>query len=213
MLILGLACIASGCFPGHLPPLEFYSLMVPDSATVVTNLAQPPLRLSLAAGSIGIAPYEAPGLYGDVSIVYRVDDASYGAYPSRRWAEPLPAMLGMITEDVLRRAPITAGAATFAPPSYQTEAFVWHGLVREFEEVDRGRSVSVTVALEARITRASDDSLLWTGTVRLEQPVPQGTMPAIVSGLSALSVAAVNRLADEARAALIHAGTTGRPAR
>ncbi len=199
----------AACFGGRLPPLELYRIALPDSVLIVTPLAQQPLRLPLPSGSIAIAPYEAPGVYGERNIVYRVGDTQYGAYPSREWALPVATMLGLVTEDVLRRTPITAGTAIFDPPSTGVETYIWRGLVRQFEEVDRGQQVFAAVALDGRLVRARDDSVLWSGTVRLERPVPSANMPGIVGALSSLTAEAVSELADQARAWLMGASSAG----
>lgn len=211
------ACLAglvllgdAGCFGGRLPALEYYRLAVADSTRLTTLLDGEELRLALAPGAIAIAPYLTPGIYADRSIVYRVGETQYGAYPSREWALPLSTMLGLVTEDVLRAHPVTAEPAVFNPPAYTSQAYVWRGLVREFEEVDRGSRVFAAVRLEARLVRSADDSVLWSGTVRLEEPVPEATMPAIVAALSRVSAEAVGQLADEARAYLGRAASAGR---
>lgn len=203
----------SGCLGGHLPPLEFYRLAVADSTRLAVPLADTPLRFAIAPGSVAIAPYQTPGIYADRGIVYRIGDTQYGAYPSRQWALPLSTMLGLVTQDVLRAEPLTAQPAVFDPPAYDSETYVWRGFVRQFEEVDRGAEVHAAVALDARLVRASDDSVVWSGSVRFERPVPQGTMPAIVSTLSRVAAEAVGQLADEARASLARAASAGRAPR
>lgn len=205
-----LSVSSTGCLGGRLPPLEFYRLALADSTRLTTPLDGAELRLALAPGSIAVAPYVTPGIYADRSIVYRIGETQYGAYPSREWALPLSAMLGLVTQDVLRAHPVTAEPAVFDPPAYASQTYVWRGLVREFEEVDRDRQVFAAVQLEARLVRAADDSVVWSGNVRLEDPVPQPTMPAIVDALSRLAADAVGRLADEARASLGRAASAGR---
>ena len=200
---MGMATIAAmtdGCFRGSLPPLELYRLALPDTSVLQTPVS---MRGSpLFAGSIAIAPYEAPGVYGNRNVVYRIGDTQYGTYPSREWALPVPAMLGMLTEEVLRRTPLSTGTALYDPPSYRTQDLVWRGVVRELEEVDRERQVYAAVRLEVRLVRAIDDSLLWTGTARRERSVPHPTMPEIVKTLSSLATETIQSLADEAHAAL-----------
>jgi ABC-type uncharacterized transport system auxiliary subunit len=156
----------------------------------------------LIPGSIAILVYTAPGLYGDNGIVYRIDDSAYGAYANREWALPVSVMLGMLTEDVLRAHPISVERAVFDPPSPHGYTFIWRGIVRELEEVDRGTHVFASVRLDARLTRARDDSVLWSGTLRLERPVPEGTMPAIVDALSRLAADVISHLVDQARDAV-----------
>jgi len=188
------------CFHGKLAPREYYRLRMPQLGD-----STPPAdgaSAGLLAGGMAIVPYVTPGLYGDGNIVYRIDDMAYGSYPNREWAVPLPTMLGMLTEDIFRARPLTRDPAVFDPPSPHTYAYVWCGLVRELEEVDRGDHVYAVVRFDARVVRAKDDSVLWSGTARLERPVPQGTMPTIVDALSQLATEAILQLQDSARASL-----------
>lgn len=209
-----LSAVAS-CVHGKLPARELYRLRVPAGATVPPALdhdghgAEPALPL----GDVAIVPYIAPGVYGSPSIVYRVGETEYGAYPNREWAVPTAVMLGMITEELARARPIASGAIVFGPPSPHTSTYIWRGLIRELEEVDRGRQVFAAVRLDARLVRARDDSVLWTGSVGLERRVPEGTMPAIVDALSRLSADAINQLLDEARAALVRSAASAEAAR
>ena len=198
VMLLGL----TGCIHGKLPPREFYRLhtgALPDSLTAYYHDGG---ATTLPLGSVAILPYVAPGVYGDGNIVYRIGDSEMGTYPNREWALPLPTMLGMLTEDIFRARPLTRDPVVFDPPSAHTSDFVWRGLVREFEEVDRGGRVYAAVRLDARIVRARDDSVVWSGSSRLERAVPQGTMPAIVDALSQLATEAILQLQDSARSTL-----------
>jgi len=98
---------------------------------------------------------------------------------------------------------LTRDQAVFDPPSPHSYTYIWRGLVRELEEVDRGKEVFAAVRLDARLVRARDDSVLWSGSARVERPVPQGTMPAIVEALSAVVADAITQLQDAARASLV----------
>jgi hypothetical protein len=146
-----------------------------------------------------VLPFIAPGVYGGQSVVFRIDDTEYGTYPAREWAIPLGDMLGMIAESVLHREPLASGEVLFDPPSRRRHTYIFRGTVREFEEVNRGRQVFVAVRLEAQLLRASDDSVLWSGQVGRERPVPEGTMPAIVTALSSLADEVLTALIVEAR--------------
>jgi ABC-type uncharacterized transport system auxiliary subunit len=204
-LAVGLLLLAtSACFfHGKLPAIEYYRLRLPPPDTT------PPPAMDhdggitgLPSGAIAILPYAAPGIYGDGGIVFRVDESAYGAYPNREWAVPLPTMLGMLTQDLFQQRPLTRDPSVFDPPSPHSYAYVWRGLVRELEEVDRGNQVFAAVRLDARLLRARDDSVLWAGSARLEEPVPAGTMPAIVEALSALTARVITQLRDSARVAV-----------
>lgn len=189
-----------GCFRGKLPARELYRLRLPQNADT-SPIADHDSRVAVG-GSLAIAPYLAPGMYGSRSIVYRVGESEYGSYANREWALPVPTMLGMITEDLLRTRPLTAEAAIFDPPSPHAYTYIWRGTVRELEEVDRGRNVYAAIQLDARIVRAADDSVVWSGTTRLERAVPEGTMPAIVLMLSQLAAEGVTQLVEAARPTL-----------
>ena len=142
-------------------------------------------------------------MYGDASIVFRLNESEYGAYPSREWAVPLSTMLGLLTQDVLRARPVTGGRVIFDPPSPRAETFVWEGTVRELEEVDRAPQVFAAVWLDARVRRSADNAVVWSGSARAERAVAQGgSMSAIVRTLSDLAVEVVEKLAAEARATL-----------
>ena len=193
----------SACIHGKLPPREFYRLHtapLPDSLTAYYHDGG---ANTLPLGSVAIVPYVAPGVYGDGNIVFRIGDSEMGTYPNREWALPLPTMLGILTEDIFRARPLTRDPVVFDPPSAHSSEFVWRGLVREFEEVDRGGRVYAAVRLDARLVRSNNDSVLWSGSARLERAVPQGTMPAIVNTLSELATEAILQLQDSARGSLL----------
>lgn len=201
----------AGCLGGRLPAIEYYRLAPADSTMLTTRLAAPASPGVAPLPALAIAPFEAPGVYGGREIVFRGGDGTYGTYPARRWAVPLPTMLGLLTQDVLRASPLSASAAVYEPPSYSAYPYVWRGRVREMEEVDRGRTVYAAVALEARLVRSRDDSVVWSGTTRLEERVDQGTMPSIVGALSRLASEGLAQLAEEARLSLARTAASAAP--
>jgi ABC-type uncharacterized transport system auxiliary subunit len=198
--------LGAGCIHGKLPPIEYYRLRLPAAEdTLAPSIDRDGGVVGAAVlppGAVAILPYAAPGIYGDGGIVYRIDESAYGAYPNREWAVSVPTMLGMLTQDLFLLRPLTRDPSVFDPPSAHAYAYVWRGLVRELEEVDRGKQVFAAVRLDARLVRARDDSVLWSGTARLERPVPEGTMPAIVAALSTLTEQVILQLQDSARVAL-----------
>jgi len=208
---MALACVlvSAACFRGTIPARQLYRLVPLDTISAPAAAIAPPL-----AGSLAVLPYSSPGVYGQTNIVYRTDSVEYGAYPSREWAVPLGVMLGDLTEHVLRARPLTREPAVYDPPSRREHSYVWRGRVREFDEVDAGGVVHAVVSLDATLSRALDDSLLWTGGIRRDRIVPQPTMSAIVRTLSDLSNESVQALVDQAAAA-VRAGpaTVARPPR
>jgi hypothetical protein len=95
-------------------------------------------------------------------------------------------------------------AQGFDPPSRRGNTYMWRGSIREFEEVNRGDTVLAAVAIDVQLLRTADDSIIWSGSQRLERvvPPPNTTMEPIVQVLSELAVEVVENLIDGARVAL-----------
>lgn len=208
--ILAGASLANGCWlRGTLPARELYRLRLVDSTSipiVVVNGRPHPVD-----GSLAIAPYETPGLYGERGVVFRVGTTSYGAYPSREWAVPLGEMLGSLTESVLERNPISREQAVYDPPSRRSHGYIWRGTVREFEEVNVGKAVFVAVRLDVKLVRSADDSLIWSGSERIERSVTQPTMDNIVGALSDAAIEVIARLSRTAVRELAAASSAAKP--
>lgn len=188
LLLLGLVACGRG------PPLERYRLLPVPADSGASRVP--------ADQTIAVEPYVTQGIYAEPQIVYRVGEASYGAYPNREWAIPLSSMLADATVRRLRAAPGGAERVTDDAAGGAHE-LVWRGRVREFEEVDRGDSVLAAVHLDGAVVRVADDSVLWQGSARAERRVPEAkSMPAVVDALSALTAAAVDQLVREAEPTL-----------
>ena len=208
------ACVAlallgavAGCrlfgLGGRLPPRELYRLSPPDSSLerAASAEAAPGGGAGRPAldGTLAILTYETPGLYGESGIVFRIDDVSYGAYPSREWALPLGDMLGQLTARLAEGTGLTRDAPLYAPPSPRSKGYLWRARVREFEEVNRGGRLLVAVRIDAAIVRTRDDSVVWSGSAARERPVVGGLdMPAIVRSLSATGSDVISELLERA---------------
>ena len=187
--------LSGGCLPKGSPPTALYQLVAP---------ARPANTTPLADGVIVVEPYVTPGIYADEALIYRTSETQYFTYPYRQWAMPLSEALALLTADALRRAPAPIGTSSVVLDDVATGArgLKWRGVIRHFEEVDRDRSVGVEVAIDATIVRSRDDSVLWHGSAWAARQVPTGTMPAIVSTMSALVDSAVGALAGQAAGSL-----------
>jgi ABC-type uncharacterized transport system auxiliary subunit len=205
---IAMAVVAAGCFRSRtVAPIEMYRLL--PTAAETGAVTSPPTVHDLPEGSLAIARYVTPGLYGQRGIVYRVGESGYAAYPSREWAIPLGEMLGRRTADLLQERPLMRGGALFDPPTRRAFTHFWRGTVREFEEINRGRDVFVAVNLEASLIRAEDDSIVWSGAARVERPVPDGTIEGIVAGLSTATDEVVFALLDSARVSIRQKSANG----
>jgi len=197
----GCMLLGVSCFPhGPIPARELYRLSLPEPAAsdsaplTATDGSTAPLT-----GTLAIAEYATPGIYGDPSIVYRLNETEYGSYPDREWAVPLGEQLGVLTERVLARVPVTDAPAVFDPPSRRAQTYIWRATVREFDEVDVGSEVHAAVQVDLRIVRAQDDSILWSGSSRLERVADSPRMSGIVQTLSTLADEVITDLATRAR--------------
>jgi uncharacterized lipoprotein YmbA len=200
------AVLAAACVRGTIAPVELYRLApVPSVSAAASGTDVTDESTDARAGGplVSVEPYTTPGIYGDPQIVYREGNTRYGTYPNREWAIPLGTMLATLTMETLRRQPGLAGRVLEADQAAAGRGLVWRGTVREFEEVDRGSRVSAAVQLDARLLRAADDSVLWSGSGRAEGPVSRPTdMAAVVESLSSLTATVVATLARDARPAL-----------
>jgi uncharacterized lipoprotein YmbA len=202
IVLIVAATAASGCSAINSllekgPPLERYRLAIPR----VEGGSAAPAGPVVLQGSLAITPYVTRGIYDDPGIVYRIDDLQLSAYASREWAIPLGEMLGEVTEELLKRRPLTAEPPIFDPRRPRASAFRWHGTVREFEEVNRAREVLAAVTLDVEIVRSADDSIIWRGSERIERAVPEPTksMTRVVETLSGITNDALTRLIERAR--------------
>jgi ABC-type uncharacterized transport system auxiliary subunit len=192
--LLGFVVPMSGCpFTGRVPAREMYRLSLPDTGAG-GSAASAPLK-----GTLAILSYAAPGVYGEPGVVFRIGESEYGAYPNREWAVPLGEQLGVLTERILARNPLSTEPAVFDPPSKRSQTYMWRATIREFDEVDRGKQVFAAVRIDARLVRADDDSVLWSGTASAEREVPTQNMAGIVQTMSVLAEQVVAELVDRAK--------------
>lgn len=189
----GCGNIFKGMFGPPRPALESYRLNIRPPAAPSSTGKRPPL-----SGRLAIAPYITRGVYASNGIVFRIDEVRLDAYTNREWAIPLRDMLGTATETLLAGNPLTTERAIFDPRSPSSFEYQWRGRVVEFEEVNRGRQVLAAVHLEADLVRSANDSVVWSGSERLERAVPEPTdsMPRIVETLSTLTVEVITRLIE-----------------
>ncbi len=196
-----IALVATGCIKwGTRPPLERYVIAMPAAHNGASVPREPPVL----AGTLAIVPYVTRGIYDDRGIVYRLDDLQLESYPNREWAIPLREQLGTATAEILAGRPLTSEPATFDSRSQRSYAYVWRGTVREFEEVNRGTDVFAAVHLDVQIVRTANDSVVWSGSERIERAVPEPTtsMTRVVETLSAVTADVLSALIGRARSEL-----------
>ncbi|MFL5518892.1 MAG: ABC-type transport auxiliary lipoprotein family protein [Gemmatimonadales bacterium] len=192
--------LLGGCLGGP-RPVERYRLVPAPVAHPAATAATTAESGASSLPTLTVEPYATSGIYADPQIVFRLGETTYGTYPNREWAVPLGTMLADATLEVMRAIPALRARVADERASSSSD-LVWRGVVQQFEEVDRGNQVSAAVRLDAALVRVPGDSVIWQGTVGLEQPVPEATMGAIVDSLSSLTSGAIVQLLAGARGAL-----------
>ena len=204
LLTAGCGVIRRAIIGGDKEPARYYyGLRLPGADSLDGVAAMNGARTAgPLAGTLAVLPYVAPGLYGEPRLIFRTGQTEYNTYTNREWAIPLTQQLGLMTEALLRRRPLTSEPALFDPPSRSSHTYIWRGAVRHFEEVDRGSEVLAEVHVEASLVRTADDSVLWSGEARSQRNLG-GTrdMNVIVTALSELASEAIDRLLADAGAA------------
>jgi uncharacterized lipoprotein YmbA len=190
----------TACVRGKVPARELYRLRTISASPGAPATDGDGHSTFAALGElVSVEPYATPGVYGDPQIVYREGETRYGTYPNREWALPLGTMLATLTAEALRAQQGLGGRVHDGEPLPAGRGLRWRGTVHEFEEVDRGGNVFAAVRLDARLVRASDDSVLWSGTTRAEAPVGQTRdMTAVVERLSSVAATAIATLTQDA---------------
>ena len=214
LAVVALATVASAaCLRRAAAPPELYRLRaIPRTEASAGGIAGADRTdgagaVAASAPLLTVEPYATPGVYGEPQIVYREGDTRYGTYPNREWALPLGTMLAALTSERLRLEPALAVRVQDGARAAAGGGLLWRGVVREFEEVDRGGRVFAVVRLDATLVRAADDSVLWSGSARAEGGVGQTTdMTVVVDSLSSLATRVVATLARDAGPVLRAAG-------
>jgi uncharacterized lipoprotein YmbA len=223
-LLLAVVLPCTGCgplgriiHPGSMPARELWRLtptdsvyqrltggrpfLAPvDSAQVHATSTGGDVRQPVLPGTLAVTSYTTPGVYGDRGIVWRRGEAEYGEYDSREWAIPLGDMLAHLTAELAARGELSAEPPSFDPMTAGSQTWQWRATVRRFEEVDRGKEVSVSVHIEARIVRAADDSLVWSGAAAVDRPVVGSSilMRNVVAAMSDAAAEVIARLLADA---------------
>lgn len=194
---------------GTEPPRYIYGLAQPDSMRAAEPRGTDGQRAPALEGSLAIASYVTPGIYGERGIVYRRNETEYAVYQNREWKMDLGDHLALFTQNILWNRPLTAEPAIYDPPSRRAQTYLWRATVREFEEVDRPQGVFVAVRLDAALIRVANDSIVWSGTARAERqvgPPRLADMNLVVQGLSEVAGEVITELVKQAE------GSVGRGA-
>lgn len=166
-LAIILAAVSCG-----MPKIRYYTLEYPHASQG---------RTPAVARHIMIQRFKADQVLLDDRIVYRENTNEVNFYEYQRWASP-PSDL--VTHYFIHRL---NDAGTYARVSAYNEGaqsdYTLQGRVHHFEEVDRGKEVFVSVALEAELIETKTRASVWRGEAGCERPVGARDMSGVVNGI------------------------------
>ena len=151
------------------PRTRYYTLEMPHAA------AGPGTAI---ASHITVQRFRADRVLMDERILYREGPHEVGFYEYHRWANP-PADLA--TDYVLHRL---RDSGTYARVlSYKDGGqsdVTLQGRLYHFEEVDRGKEVFASVALELELLDTKTRASVWRGEAECSRPVAVRDVPGVV---------------------------------
>jgi ABC-type uncharacterized transport system auxiliary subunit len=165
--LLGGACVFMAC---SMPRVHYYTLEVPHSS---------PGHSAESAFHITVQRFQADRVLRDDRILYRERPNELGFYEYNRWVGP-PADL--VTGYFTHRL---KDSGVYARISSQKEGprpdFILEGRIHRFEEVDRGKEVFASVALELELTDANSRKQVWRGEEECTRPLSSKDVSALVT--------------------------------
>jgi uncharacterized lipoprotein YmbA len=168
-------------------PDQYVLHVEPPAAPAVS---QPSTLKPIAVRRLGCPDYLCDG-----RIVYRPSPAQVAFYEYHRWAvDPAEAL----TQLVAKRLSTGAQFMDVEQTEQRTDArYVLKGDIQRFEEIDDGRRVFAVCTISAQVVDANTRAVVWRSTSSETVPVQERTVAGVVTGLSAASRVAVDRLVSE----------------
>jgi ABC-type uncharacterized transport system auxiliary subunit len=164
LVVAGVAC--------GVPRVRYYTLEVPH--------ARPEGSPALGR-HIAVQRFRADRPLASDRIVYRENGHEVNFYEYQRWANP-PTEL--VTGYVLHLLKDGGGYArvTAAVDGGRSD-FTLQGRIHRFEEVDNGKEVSASVALEAELVDSRTRASVWRGEAACTRPLPSRDLTGVVRGI------------------------------
>ncbi len=155
-----------------LPKTHYY---VVESPHVRSNDTAPIPR------RIAVERFQASRLLSDDRILYRENESEVNYYEYQRWTAPPVDVVTNYFSHRLKDSAVFSGVGSTHEGS--NADLILRGRVRHFEEVDRGKEVSVDVALEAEVIERRTGSTLWRSEEECTRPVSIRTVASVVQGI------------------------------
>ena len=200
MAITALSTLLMGC--GSVKYPNYYTLNL-------ASVPDPPPPQT-ANSSLAIRQFRSVEYLRAGSIVYRSSPEQIGYYTYHRWAVDPRNVITNAVEERLR------AQATFADvrlyDGHSDPDYMLSGRIEKLEEVDSGKTVTVEVALSARLVDVRTGNTVWTNYVSDSGVVEQRNVTAVVAEMSRTTDRAIQSLMSTMSVPTTRSGTIAKRA-
>jgi ABC-type uncharacterized transport system auxiliary subunit len=146
---------------------------------------------------IVVQRFSADQVLADDRILYREGPNEVSFYEYKRWANP---PVDIVTDYVLYRLKASGdyGSVSSQKAGGPSDLML-RGRLYHFEEVDRGKEVFATVALELELTDTRTRASVWRGEAECTRPVAARDMGGGVGGISECLEETASKLLESMR--------------
>jgi ABC-type uncharacterized transport system auxiliary subunit len=166
LVIAGASC--------SMPKTHYYTMELPHAT---------PEGGKVIARHISVQRFRADQMLMDDRILYREGPNEVNFYEYHRWVSP---PVDLATDYFLHRL---KDSGTYARVSAYYDAahadFTLQGRLHNFEEVDRGKEVFASVALELELLDTATRASVWRGEAECTHPLPTRDIAGVVRGIYA----------------------------
>ncbi len=167
--LLAAAFAAASC---SLPRIHYYTMEIPHAS---------PGTDPVIARHITIQRFQSESVLRDDRILYRVSPSEIGFYEYHRWTDAPADLVTDYFTHRLKDSGTYSGVSTYKNGSKSD--YILQGRVNHFEEVDRGKEVLASVALELELLEAKTRVSIWRGEADCSHPLASRDMAGVIQGI------------------------------
>ena len=158
---------------GGVPRTNYFTIEMPRA----TKGAPAPIERRIA-----VQRFSADQILVDDRILYRESPNEVSFYEYKRWADP---PVDIVTNYFVHRMKDSGDYRDVSPAKTAGAAdLTLRGRLYHFEELDRGKEVFASVAVELELTDNKTRASVWRGNAECTRPVPTRDMGGVVTGIS-----------------------------
>jgi ABC-type uncharacterized transport system auxiliary subunit len=154
------------------PKTHYYVLEYPHT---------PPEAAPRVSRQIAVQPFRSNQVFSEERIAYRAGENQVNFYEYHRWANQPGELVTNYFIHRLRDSGLYAGVSTAkeGPPA----DFIVQGRILHFEEIDRGKEVSASVALELELMNGKTRASAWRSEAQCSKPLATRDMAGVTQGI------------------------------